>query len=167
MKAEFGLKALYTKRPHPGDKRLNDILQLLIDHKANPNILDSKGRRPLHAAVEKGHKASVDMLLRAGASQIVYTRDENELTALGTAVYHGRVEMILHLCNHEMVDVNETFKLNCYTRTALTLACALDAEDALERVQALLNCDRLNIEDTMDCCGVERITALVHDDRHC
>ena len=100
------------------------------------------------------------MLLRAGASQIVFQRGDTELTALGMAVYHGRIGMIMHLCNHELVDVNETFKLNCYTRTALTLACALDVEGALERVQALLDCDRLHIEETMDCCGVERITAL-------
>ena len=44
----------------------SEIVALLLEHEASPNITDSKGSSPLHLAAWAGHADIVRVLLTAG-----------------------------------------------------------------------------------------------------
>ena len=46
-----------------------DVVQLLLDRGAEPNMADQNGMTPLHYAAFKGHKDVVQLLLERGAEQ--------------------------------------------------------------------------------------------------
>jgi ankyrin repeat protein len=54
--------------PEAREKRIEEILAILIDAGADPNKLDPHGQTPLDYAVSKGHKEIVEMLLKRGAN---------------------------------------------------------------------------------------------------
>jgi ankyrin repeat protein len=63
MAAISGLEYLLVVKPSPHE----DLALLLLEEGANPNVPDSIGRTPLHAAVETGRAELVNSLLAHGA----------------------------------------------------------------------------------------------------
>ena len=63
MAATSGLEYLLVVKPSPHE----DLALLLLEEGANPNVPDSIGRTPLHAAVETGRPELVKSLLAHGA----------------------------------------------------------------------------------------------------
>jgi hypothetical protein len=55
-------------------------IELLLLHKADSNIRNSKGETPLHAAVRKGYPSTIKLLLMYGANSTL--QDENNKTPL-------------------------------------------------------------------------------------
>ena len=131
---------------------------MLLDCSADPDSLDAHGRRALHDAVFAEHKECVDILIRAGASQICFSTAENSLTALGLAIFNRRAIMTRFLATHELVDVNETFHFND-NHNPLTLAVSC-SNDELPCVEALLKSNTLQIDKAHECSGIERVNAL-------
>ena len=116
-------------------KGCSEIVRMLIEYNADPDSFDAHGRRALHDAVFAEHKECVDILIRAGASQICVQTAENSLTALASAIFNRRASMTQFLATHELVDVNETFHFND-NHCALTLAVSC-SNDELPCVEAL------------------------------
>lgn len=72
---------------------LNELLKAGLD----PDVGDSKGKTPLHIAVEKGHEDCVVVLLKHACS--LHLRDTNGDTALWTAVsekHHSIFKILYH-----------------------------------------------------------------------
>ena len=86
-----------------------ELVRMLLDCSADPDVADERGQRALHLAVLREHTECVDILLRAGASQICFQMAENSLTALGLAICNQSASMIHFLATHELVDVNATY----------------------------------------------------------
>jgi ankyrin repeat protein len=57
-----------------------EIVELLLEHGANPNVQDNDGRTPLHYAVENCHVGVARVLLDHGADPTI--RDNNGMTPL-------------------------------------------------------------------------------------
>lgn len=66
-----------------GDASCLPIIELLLDHKADPNATGTFNQTPLHLAAEAGNLILVNHLLIAGA-------DINALSAQGTALHIAR-----------------------------------------------------------------------------
>ncbi|KAF5405807.1 hypothetical protein PHET_00675 [Paragonimus heterotremus] len=58
----------------------NEILQLLLDHEADPNTATIEGNTALHACAYNNHKKCIETLLKAGADKTV--RNKNGSTAI-------------------------------------------------------------------------------------
>ncbi|KAJ8668004.1 hypothetical protein QAD02_009667 [Eretmocerus hayati] len=59
---------LIATRSQTNDKDVSQIIQLLLEAGASPNIPDSKGFTPLHVASNFGKAVRVEQLIRAGAN---------------------------------------------------------------------------------------------------
>lgn len=81
-----------------------EIIQVLLDSKANINAKDEHGWTPLHEAAYKGHKQVVTILLDAGAD--VNAEDKDGITALhlATKFSYNEIGLIL-LKNGAKVNV--------------------------------------------------------------
>ena len=76
-----------------------DVVQILLDHGANPNAADEYGRTPLHSAersvIEYGSGQVVKMLLRRGANP--YATDSDGRLPGQWAVLNGHWELKIWL----------------------------------------------------------------------
>lgn len=75
------------------------MLELLLEHRADPNAPDLLGRTPLHGAVERGRLKLLRRLLAAGARPTVADREGS--TALHRAVELDRLEEAGLLLAHQ------------------------------------------------------------------
>ena len=75
-----------------------DILQLLLNHGASVNAVDSFGYTPLHAAARQGHVDILQLLLNHGAS--VNAVDNFGGTPLHYAAREGHVDILQLLLSH-------------------------------------------------------------------
>merc|ERR1712216_217644 len=109
---------------YAANARDSSILKTLLLHRANVHAADSTTQEtPLHHAVQSGHKANVDVLLKEGAAS-------NVKTAMGKMPLHyvpeGR-ESILDLLCKSRADVNardnegQTLLLQAVARGGQTL----------------------------------------------
>jgi ankyrin repeat protein len=48
----------------------DDTLEILLSHKANPDLQDKQGRTPLHLAIENGQFNSVTILCEQGSADV-------------------------------------------------------------------------------------------------
>ncbi|KAG7513254.1 cyclin-dependent kinase 4 inhibitor C [Solea senegalensis] len=67
-----------------------DAVRLLIDHKADPNMVDDRGNLPLHLAASRGHLRVVQLLM--GHTQNPHTRNNEGRTAALEALFHGKMD---------------------------------------------------------------------------
>ncbi|CAH0045882.1 unnamed protein product, partial [Clonostachys solani] len=84
------------------------MVEQLLAHSADPNVIDTWGWQPLHLAAVQGCVKAARMLLDAGASPRATTREFNDhllipgmrvgdswiLTPLHLAVFHGNIEIV-------------------------------------------------------------------------
>lgn len=96
-----------------------DAMRLLLqDAKADPNVMDSKGRTPLFHAVTSGSPKALEVLLDHGA-QIEWTNQMN-VTPLHASVIRGDLDVLKALVKHgALLD-----KFDTYGETALYDAVA-------------------------------------------
>ena len=84
--------------------RHQQCLEVLLKHKADVNVTDSRGNTALHIAVSNSDATSVNLLLDYGADPFAKTRDDDTLVVLATLV--GSVGVLEALLNHNC-DVND------------------------------------------------------------
>ena len=95
-----------------------DCVDLLLEFKADPNIVDETGETPLHYACRTGASECVRCLLKANADPMCM--DEFDNTPLHYACLSGASECTRLLLAHKDVDVNST---NVGGLTPLYMAC--------------------------------------------
>ena len=110
--------------------RRPDILELLLDKKADINGRDRDGWTPLMHAVYRNHVPSVELLIGRGAD--VEARTPGGVTALALAVEEGKFESALSLMSHG-ADINE--RIGPEQLTLLMIA----ASQPVQSEQAVLN----------------------------
>ena len=79
----FGRGWMTGTAMHSAVSRLHaDVVRILLDAGANPNVRQSAGWTPLHAAAMNGDLASVELLLAAGADPIATNEEGRSVTDL-------------------------------------------------------------------------------------
>ena len=96
-------------------KNDKNLLQLLIEEKANANIQDFFGQTPLFFAIMKGKKTAMKLLLAYADKNIA---QKQGYTPLHAAIHKGNLKMAAKLAKD--VDVNMPDKYGC---TPLHVAC--------------------------------------------
>ena len=94
-----------------------DVVQVLIDKRADIETRDHAGRSPLHLASISGELVTMKMLVEAGAD--VRATDANRVTCLMFAAYCGHTDTVRYLLGLPKVDLNHEDTNNC---TALDVA---------------------------------------------
>ena len=91
----------YSALHHAALNGHNYVVELLLDHKASPNIADNKGSTPLHLAAWAGHIDITRLMLTRAvpAAQIDLKNNDNE-TALHYGAQHGHFEIVDLLLKH-------------------------------------------------------------------
>ncbi len=99
-----------------------EIVQLLLEHGADPNILPCQGSGALHQAAANGHVAVVALLLEYGAltTSLDSVPFQFKKTPLVLAAEKKHSEVIALLNSHETAVANNTFVQKipappCYT----------------------------------------------------
>jgi len=89
-------------------RNYGDIAEFLLDHGANPNLLDGTDCSPLHDTVTEGQKDMVSLLL-ADQQTNPSTPGHNQRTALHKAAYRGHLDIAtLLLANDpDIVDLKD------------------------------------------------------------
>ncbi|KAM8790481.1 ankyrin repeat domain-containing protein 65 isoform 2-T2 [Rhynchonycteris naso] len=93
-----------------------EVMEVLLDHRADPNLKDRHRRSALHRAATSGHLPAVQLLAAWGAE--VDAQDSLGLTPLHYAARGGHMEVASHLL-HRGAQVNATGWLH---KTPLHLA---------------------------------------------
>jgi ankyrin repeat protein len=74
------------------------IVRNLLDKGANPNVIDTGGKSPLHYAAEEGRRPAVELLIARGAD--LNTKDYEGRTPLSLAKEKGHNEIVDLLRKH-------------------------------------------------------------------
>ncbi|MGN0003522.1 MAG: ankyrin repeat domain-containing protein [Sphingobacterium composti] len=108
-----------------------DIIRLLLTHRANPNIPSQNGYQvfPIHAAFNNNNDLISKMLIEAGAD--VNVRQHGGLTPLHFAAQHGNIDLIIILLE-QGADI--TFKTD-----AGDSAADLAAKKGFREIAEILN----------------------------
>ncbi len=128
------------------------VVEFLMNHLADPKLLDDEGRSPLHWAAKSGVVEVAEILLSKGKlkKDIRCTFDR---TPLHYATYNGHVEMTRFLCDQKS-DVN-ALATKDNNKTPLHDAVMQNREDV---VKYLVTLPQLNIDSVDDL----RLTPLCH-----
>ncbi|RZF38209.1 hypothetical protein LSTR_LSTR005570 [Laodelphax striatellus] len=113
-----GIKGDCTPLMEAASAGFTQIVQLLIEHRADVNAQSSSGNTPLMYACAGGHEDAVRVLLEAGAN--VEDHNENGHTPLMEAASAGHVNVAKILLEHG-AGINT--HSNEFKESALTLAC--------------------------------------------
>uniref|UniRef100_A0AAR5P9E0 Uncharacterized protein n=1 Tax=Dendroctonus ponderosae TaxID=77166 RepID=A0AAR5P9E0_DENPD len=119
----------------------SDIVRLLLEHDASPNIVDSKGSSPLHLAAWSGNLEIVKLLLSGPAICNVNLTSKDDETALHCAAQYGHTGVVSALLEHAC----DPGIRNCKGETALELAAQYGR---LETVELLVRTDPMLIQRT-------------------
>ncbi|XP_052798974.1 uncharacterized protein LOC128230601 [Mya arenaria] len=96
-------------------KNNRQLIEMLIDERANPNVKDFYGRTPLVYAIITDKKTATRMLLQYSDKTIA---DKQGNTPLHAAIHKGNIKVVAKLVTE--VNVNSVDK---YGRTPLHVAC--------------------------------------------
>jgi ankyrin repeat protein len=80
-----------------------ELVELLLKHKANPNLEDFRGKRPLHNAARRGNERIAELLLDHGAD--MNARMIGDETALHEAMKYRHLSL-MQLLLERGADVN-------------------------------------------------------------
>mmetsp|Transcript_691 Transcript_691/g.1385 ORF Transcript_691/g.1385 Transcript_691/m.1385 type:complete len:273 (-) Transcript_691:56-874(-) len=119
------------------EQKRDDVLKVLVEHKANPNAKDAQGNTPLMMAAKKMRAAAMGILLAAGAE--VDACDSDKGTALMVATSMGDPAGVQVLLGAK-ADVN---RQNSDGDSALQISAY---NDSLPCVEALLQVDGVDLE---------------------
>lgn len=127
--ADVNLKSLqngYTALHYAADKGDEDLVDLLLTHKADPNITDKRKQSPLHIAAEGGEEEIVKKLVAAGTD--VLLEDHLKRTAGRTADIQA--QQTFHFAAEAYHNITEFLKeLEIKRRKEL-------ADEALQKARA-------------------------------
>ncbi|XP_072504563.1 2-5A-dependent ribonuclease isoform X2 [Notamacropus eugenii] len=105
-----GRNALVHSLLNPKNKKVKQIIHLLLEYRADVNVRGEKGKTPLILAVEKEDVELVQMMLEHDGIDINDT-DSDGNTALLTAVQKDQIDIVQLLCkNGATVDCEELIK---------------------------------------------------------
>ncbi|KKQ32484.1 MAG: hypothetical protein US49_C0007G0026 [candidate division TM6 bacterium GW2011_GWF2_37_49] len=83
-----------------------DIVKLLLEYKANPNLADEYGNLPLYLAISRGNVTIIKLLLEAGANP--NQTDNFSYLPLTSAVINKDKDLVIlllkHGANHNQID---------------------------------------------------------------
>eukprot|EP00833_Pecoramyces_ruminatium_P003169 jgi/Orpsp1_1/1177201/evm.model.c7180000060564.1 len=79
------------------------IIELLLKHGANTNIVNNKNKSPLMYSCKNGNKSCVDMLLKCSAKLDIETYDDGK-TAFKYACGSGKLPVIKTLIQHKAIN---------------------------------------------------------------
>lgn len=130
-----------------------DIVRLLLDYGANPNIRDCVSNLPIHLAIISSHVPVVTLLLEAGTD--IHSLDEN-----GNTVLHLAGTRLRWLLNDDNIQVSAKLKLEAimimdmikqYLRKKKANTADLDMlADRLESVINLEDVNRSSLDDILN-----------------
>lgn len=75
-----------------------EVMQLLLEHGANPNMLDDMGQSLLHTAAAYSRMGAMRLLLQHGAN--ITVQDSLKRTPVSLAVRLGHTQALQLLCDH-------------------------------------------------------------------
>ncbi|XP_071851375.1 uncharacterized protein [Apostichopus japonicus] len=83
-----------------------EVVRVLLDHRADPSSTDSEGRTPLHHAAASPSSVAhrITLLLMKDRESLV-AQDENSVAPIHVASRHGQVEVVVSLLDNG-VDIN-------------------------------------------------------------
>jgi ankyrin repeat protein len=100
----FPKRGIFWSPLHLAAKQgLPEILQILLEHRADPNVLNSGKVTPLHVAAAEKSVATVELLISAGAD--VQAVDSDLEPPLFCAVRAGLLENVKRLCNPSTITI--------------------------------------------------------------
>jgi len=102
-----------------------DIINLLVENKAEINAKGDNGKTPLTIALRKSNLEVAQLLLEKGAD--INSRDDKGVTPLMWATYEGRVETVKFILKNNP-DINAS---NNKDRTALSYAIEKNNKDII------------------------------------
>eukprot|EP00833_Pecoramyces_ruminatium_P002820 jgi/Orpsp1_1/1176852/evm.model.c7180000059273.1 len=140
------------------------IIELLLKHGANTNIVNNKNKSPLMYSCKNGNKSCVDMLLKCSAKLDIETYDDGK-TAFKYACGSGKLPVIKTLIQHKAINnkfnysdafnyapQNELFDdvyniLQSYTEICLNdFEYSLSPEEEKEHMELIRQCIQGNLE---------------------
>eukprot|EP00111_Clytia_hemisphaerica_P017121 TCONS_00050694-protein len=128
----------------------DEIVQVLLDHNANPYVMDSQSYSPLHNAADGGHVKVVRKLLHHGMDVNLQTSSQ-QFTALHLAALKGHENLVTVLLEHPDIDISLRDKNHC---NAFQLATSPKIQKLLARDQehlylAVINQDSTKLEELL------------------
>lgn len=100
------------------------INSLLIEKKANPNLKNSKGKKPLHLALEEDHWDIIYLLLQQGANPIsIHNKHYSKSTSLLTAACEAHQWRVVDLILNKIPDRHPELNPELKARNPIYLAC--------------------------------------------
>ena len=122
----IGITPLLMTIEHIEDENERDnILNILLDNKANTNVKNEHGRTPLHLICIEGSTKSVEKLIKMGAD--VNAEDTDGMTPLALCKSQENIEILLRsITNINVKDTKDT-----KGRTLLHLMCIKDVSKSL------------------------------------
>lgn len=76
------------------DPNLYSKVKTLLDHGANPNLTDNKGRTPLHVAARSGDQAIMTALLDSGGDPLMQIPGKDDSSPYAVALRLGNVGVV-------------------------------------------------------------------------
>ncbi|KAF2072287.1 hypothetical protein CYY_006394 [Polysphondylium violaceum] len=141
----------------PSSNQRTEIVQYLLmsgsdDQKGDCNVLDFKGRSPLHIAVKQHQPDSpdlVEILLSCGADPSIY--NHKGLYPLHISVKENNLRTVKSLLKHERVDVNckiESTKYSKLDNSFLDTPLHISSQNSFHPIiKLLLQCKDININE--------------------
>jgi ankyrin repeat protein len=96
------------------------IMQLLLEHGANPNMLDGLGQSLLHTAASYSRLGAMKLLLQHGAS--ITVQDLLRKTPVSVAVTLGHTQAVRLMCEHAAASQDVLTTLQSAVQLAVQLA---------------------------------------------
>lgn len=96
--------ALHLAVDSSDTSRIDDIMKLLLQYRADSRAVSDGGWTPLHNAAQKGLASVVDLLLEAGAD--VNASLSNGMTALHWAAFNGFEDVVEVILSQEGADLS-------------------------------------------------------------